>query len=98
MAIVQAYLAALHALQLSGPTNFSPILREISQTARGTSQYAAYHVLLILTDGAITDMQETLRSLKKAEGIPLSVIIVGIGNADFSSMEILDGDGDDKAV
>jgi hypothetical protein len=48
--------------------------------------------MLILTDGDIHDMPQTIDSLVYASGLPLSVIIVGIGNADFSNMEKLDGD------
>lgn len=48
--------------------------------------------MLILTDGEIHDMAQTIDSLVYASGLPLSVIIVGIGNADFGNMERLDGD------
>lgn len=51
-----------------------------------------YHTLLILTDGAIHDMRETKDLIVQASALPLSIIIVGIGNADFSNMEVLDGD------
>jgi hypothetical protein len=39
------------------------------------------------------DMADTLASLVNASNLPLSFIIVGVGNADFSAMEALDGDG-----
>lgn len=51
-----------------------------------------FHTLLILTDGAIHDMKETRDLIVEASHLPLSIIIVGIGNADFSNMEELDGD------
>jgi hypothetical protein len=53
-----------------------------------------YQVLLILTDGSIHDMQPVKDLIVKAAGLPCSIIIVGIGNADFSMMEELDGDGE----
>lgn len=49
--------------------------------------------MLILTDGEIHDMNETIDSLVFAADLPLSVIIIGIGNADFGNMEKLDSDG-----
>ena len=49
--------------------------------------------MLILTDGAIHDMGETIDTIIELSRLPCSVIIVGVGNADFSSMEALDGDG-----
>ena len=52
-----------------------------------------YHVLLILTDGAIHDMKETKNIIFKLALHPVSIIIIGVGNADFTMMEELDGDG-----
>jgi hypothetical protein len=51
-----------------------------------------YHILLILTDGIIHDMPETKNLIVECAKYPLSIIIVGIGNADFSNMVVLDGD------
>jgi hypothetical protein len=50
-------------------------------------------VLLIITDGAITDMGKTKDAIVAASHLPMSIVIVGVGGADFSSMEQLDGDG-----
>lgn len=51
-----------------------------------------YFILLMLTDGELTDMVETKRSLIRASHLPMSVIIVGVGNADFAGMNALDCD------
>ena len=51
-----------------------------------------YEILMILTDGIINDMKETTKLLVECASLPLSVIIIGIGDADFSNMVILDGD------
>ncbi len=45
-----------------------------------------YHILLILTDGLIHDMQKTTDLIVECSKYPLSIIIVGIGNDDFSNM------------
>lgn len=37
-------------------------------------------------------MDRTIDLIYEAAGLPLSLIIVGVGNADFSSMVRLDGD------
>lgn len=50
-------------------------------------------MLLIITDGVITDLDETRQALVNAAKLPMSVIIVGVGGADFSAMEFLDSDG-----
>lgn len=46
-----------------------------------------------MTDGLICDKEDTIDVLVKAASLPISVIIVGVGNEDFSDMEVLDGDG-----
>lgn len=45
-----------------------------------------YHTLLILTDGIINDIEATITEIVRGSGLPLSIIIVGIGNEDFSAM------------
>ena len=52
----------------------------------------AYSILLILTDGAVTDVQKTAEALKAVCEFPLSVLIVGIGDANFNDMKFLDDD------
>lgn len=54
--------------------------------------YQMYHCLLILTDGIIHDLRETVDRIVKGASHPLSIIIVGIGDADFTAMETLDSD------
>ena len=49
-------------------------------------------MLLILTDGEIHDMNETINKIVYAADLPMSIIIIGVGNADFKNMERLDGD------
>ena len=44
-----------------------------------------YTVLLIITDGIINDIDATIASIVTASSQPLSIIIVGVGNEDFSS-------------
>eukprot|EP01048_Picozoa_sp_COSAG05_P008392 COSAG05_NODE_637_length_8173_cov_89.374907_5_plen_264_part_00 len=45
-----------------------------------------------VVDGVITDMEDTISAIVAASELPLSIIIVGVGNADFSSMDRLDAD------
>jgi hypothetical protein len=52
-----------------------------------------YQVLLILTDGGVADMAETIDAIIEASTQPMSIIIVGIGAGDFKNMELLDCDG-----
>jgi hypothetical protein len=47
---------------------------------------------MIVTDGIISDMKETIDMIVKGSNLPLSIVIVGVGDTDFSSMDILDAD------
>ena len=46
-------------------------------------QRMVYFVLLMITDGIITDMEATKNAIVRASSLPLSIIIVGVGDADF---------------
>ena len=74
----------------SGPALFTPLIKEVVSKINKNSY--EYHILMILTNGVINDLQQTIDALVEASKLPLSVIIVGIGNNDFSNMKILDGD------
>lgn len=94
--LLEAYRFAARSVTFSGPTFFNPILRNAMGTcsSRPVSQtYQHFTVLVILTDGVISDMRETIESIIDASyNNPLAITIVGIGNTDFSAMERLDGD------
>uniref|UniRef100_A0A3B4ZN83 Copine-3 n=1 Tax=Stegastes partitus TaxID=144197 RepID=A0A3B4ZN83_9TELE len=93
--VVTAYQQCLPRVKLYGPTNFSPIINHVAQFGRQALQQqtaSQYFVLLIITDGVITDMDETRSAIVRASQLPMSIIIVGVGGADFSAMEFLDGD------
>ena len=92
--IVSAYASAIGQVQLYGPTNFSPVIRETAAMARSSVDQSRndYFVLLIITDGVITDMEQTKKAIVQNSNLPFSIIIVGVGGADFDSMEELDSD------
>ena len=86
--ILGCYANSLRHAQLYGGTHFSGILRYVNGFAHKlgaeNSQYnQKYSICLILTDGVINDMDDTIDELVTGSQYPLSVIIVGVGNADF---------------
>uniref|UniRef100_A0A8D0GR17 Copine 7 n=1 Tax=Sphenodon punctatus TaxID=8508 RepID=A0A8D0GR17_SPHPU len=93
--VVECYQNCLPKIQLYGPTNVSPIITKVAKVAAGeeqTKEASQYFILLILTDGVVTDMADTREAIVRASYLPMSIIIVGVGNADFTDMQILDGD------
>lgn len=90
--LLAAYLTSLNSVTLYGPTNFSPVIRHVAKFAQAYQDGSSYFVLLIITDGIITDMDATMYAIIEASRLPMSIIIVGVGNEDFSAMEALDCD------
>uniref|UniRef100_A0A8C6LWJ3 Copine 3 n=1 Tax=Nothobranchius furzeri TaxID=105023 RepID=A0A8C6LWJ3_NOTFU len=93
--VVLAYQQCLPQVKLYGPTNFAPIINHVAHFGRQALQQqtaSQYFVLLIITDGVITDMDQTRSAIVNASRLPMSIIIVGVGGADFEAMEFLDGD------
>lgn len=53
-----------------------------------------YYIFVIITDGCIHDMKETIKIVVDMSYLPVSIIIIGIGDENFKSMEVLDADQD----
>ena len=82
-------------MTLWGPTHAAPIINSVAKFAEQADKNPEaqnYFILLILTDGELTDMNDTMSSIIRASHLPMSVIIVGVGNANFDAMEALDAD------
>ncbi|XP_036004836.1 copine-8 [Fundulus heteroclitus] len=90
--VMEAYYQSLKSVQLYGPTNFSPVINHVARYAASVKDGSQYFVLLIITDGVISDMAQTKESIVNASGLPMSIIIVGVGPAEFDAMVELDGD------
>jgi len=77
------YRNVIRLVGLSGPTLFSPVIKTVMDYMKANMHEKMYHILLILTDGCIHDMRNTKDLIVEASGYPLSIIIVGVGDADF---------------
>ncbi|BFZ19711.1 hypothetical protein BsWGS_22750 [Bradybaena similaris] len=96
--VLAAYANCIQHVQLYGPTNVSPIINHVARFAQAAQQEEsakgahAYYILLLLTDGVLSDMADTKHAIVQASKLPMSLIIVGVGGADFTDMNELDGD------
>ncbi|XP_053325492.1 copine-9 [Spea bombifrons] len=90
--VLEAYFKSLRTVQLYGPTNFASVINQVARAAGQVIDGSQYYVLLIITDGVISDMAQTKEAIVNASSLPLSIIIVGVGPAEFDAMEELDGD------
>ncbi|XP_072999228.1 E3 ubiquitin-protein ligase RGLG2-like [Typha latifolia] len=87
-------------LRLAGPTSFAPII-EMAMTIVAQSG-GQYHVLLIIADGQVTrsvdtefgqlssQEQRTVDAIVKASELPLSIVLVGVGDGPWDTMKEFD--------
>lgn len=90
--IMEHYRKTLKTVELYGPTNFAPVINSTSAIAQNYQDGKHYFVLLIITDGIISDMRQTKHAIVSASSLPISIIIVGVGNSKFERMNELDSD------
>lgn len=98
--VMEVYQNAIRSLRFSGPTLFEFILEQAvkygievevminSYSQQLKTERDKYLVLLIITDGEIHDMSESIRLIVKGADLPLSILIVGVGSADFTNMDV----------
>ncbi|MBA0592226.1 hypothetical protein Gorai_009210, partial [Gossypium raimondii] len=85
---------------LLGPTSFAPIINASIDIVEGSN--GQYHVLVIIADGQVTrnpdvprgrlspQEQETVDSIVAASHYPLSIILIGVGDGPWDSMQQFD--------
>lgn len=92
--LLETYKSRLPEMKMMGPTRFARVLKECKQVVEKCKDPKMYHIIMLVTDGEIHDMQETIDEISEIsqKNLPVSIIIVGVGHEDFSSMVRLDGD------
>jgi len=93
--VEKLYTTNMPKLTFSGPTNFAPIINYVGDMAQFYASHGLinnYLVLLLLTDGNIDDINETIDAIIRCSLLPVSIVIVGVGDSDFSAMDVLDAD------
>lgn len=95
--IMDAYRGVFRTpLTMSYPTKFTEVIQTAASYARHEQEVSqeetklSYTILLVLTAGNIENVKATKQQLIDASTDPLSVVIVGIGEADFKGMAFLD--------
>ncbi|NXC36227.1 CPNE8 protein, partial [Campylorhamphus procurvoides] len=61
--VLEAYQRSLRRVQLYGPTNFAPVVNHVARSAATVLDGSQYFVLLIITDGVISDMAQTKEAI-----------------------------------
>ncbi|CAD8133561.1 unnamed protein product [Paramecium octaurelia] len=89
--IVQCYIKQLPNLCFDGPGQLLPSLKIAMDMAYQLKLQDSdkYQILLIFTHGQVSDMKEFTNELIAFSNLPLSIIIIGIGDGNFDELEIL---------
>lgn len=91
--IIRAYRKCINYLDFAGPTNFYDIINNaINQCSTFCSNLSQYMLVFIMTDGQLHDIYPVIDLIDKNSNLPMSIIIVGLGENDFKQMQKLDGD------
>lgn len=92
--VIKTYKDVSQKVKLLGPTHFAPMLQKTKELVLAGKDEKMYYILLILTDGEIHDMEETMKQIKEISDreMPVSIIIIGVGSENFANMVKLDGD------
>ena len=92
--VLEKYRENVTKIKFLGPTHFAPVITKAKQQVMASNDDKMYYILLILTDGEIHDMKETIDQIAEIsnKNLPLSIIVIGVGDEDFANMVKLDGD------
>ncbi len=83
------YKDTIGSQTLSGPTTFVPLIREAMNAVRTSKRF---HVLMIITDGAVSDVQEHYDILVEASNYPLGIVCIGVGDGPWDQMDKFDNE------
>ena len=85
--VLDEYDKATESVRMSGPTSFLPIINKAIEQVIETGKF---HILIIIADGEIVDEVGTEEAIIRASKYPLSIIVVGVGDGPWDTMESYD--------
>lgn len=89
---IELYRKVYPKIEPEEPTNLSAVLDRIRMMMKHQDKknYKIYTLMVIMTDGDITDRQDTVDKIVECASYPLSVVVLGIGQGNFDFMEFLE--------
>ncbi|KAL7713399.1 Copine [Entamoeba marina] len=87
--VLQRYNEITPSVNMSGPTNFAPLINKTIEIVKQTAQY---HILVIIADGQVDSEKATKAAIEEASKYPISIVTIGVGDGPFDKMETFDDD------
>ncbi|EDO49902.1 predicted protein, partial [Nematostella vectensis] len=86
--LIDTYTRSLTTIKLGGPTYLVPVIKRLADYAtRELSQDSQHYlVAMVIMDGVANDLDDTKEQIIQVSGLPLSIVVVGVGPADFTAM------------
>merc|ERR1719217_1236603 len=85
--VLTRYERIVQSVNFSGPTNFAPIIRHATELVRRAQEY---HILLLIADGQVDEVNDTVAAIVEASEYALSIVMVGVGDGPWDVMEEFD--------
>lgn len=85
--VLERYGEIANTVTLGGPTNFAPIINKAVSIVR---ELKKYHILIMIADGQVTELSSTVQAIVDASLYPLSIVMVGVGDGPWGTMEQFD--------
>ena len=73
---------------MGGPTYLAPVIQQIAEYAeKELSQCSQHYTIgLVIVDGIVNDVESLVDKLIDVGNLPVSIVVVGVGPADFRLM------------
>jgi E3 ubiquitin-protein ligase RGLG len=85
--VLARYREIAPRIVMAGPTNFAPAIDAACEIVSTTRMY---HILIIVADGQVTSKAHTEAAIVRASELPLSIILVGVGDGPWDQMDEFD--------
>ncbi|KAK3776344.1 hypothetical protein RRG08_002997 [Elysia crispata] len=85
--VLERYGEIASEVTLGGPTNFAPIINKAVSIVQDLKKY---HILIVIADGQVTEHSSTVQAIVDASLYPLSIVMVGVGDGPWATMDQFD--------